>query len=232
MTRVRGAGMTTGRLGRLTAFAFILCCSAASAGAGPSKVVIPGDHVFPESITSAGDGTLYIGSLGEGMVFHAAPGTAEAEPFIPKGDGLMSVLGVLADEGSGTLWACSSDLGPMGVHVTERGGPPTLHAFDLRSGKLKSSCPFPGGSGFCNDLVIAKDGTAYVTDTTNPRILRLRPGARELEVWLYDPVFGTKGAMLDGIALGNDGGLYVDTYEDFKLFHVSLKPDGGPGKVK
>jgi len=24
-------------------------------------------------------------------------------------------------------------------------------------------------------------------------------GARELEVWPYDPVFGTEGAMLDGI---------------------------------
>ncbi len=44
-------------------------------------------------------------------------------------------------------------------------------------------------------------------------------GARELEVWLYDPVFGTEGAMLDGIALGNDGSLYVDTYEGLRTNH-------------
>src|SRR4051812_26752194 len=44
-------------------------------------------------------------------------------------------------------------------------------------------------------------------------------GARELEVWLYDPGFGTEGAMLDGIALGNDGSLDVDTYEGLRTSH-------------
>src|ERR1700677_3420197 len=80
-------------------------CMAAPA---PTEVVIHDDRPFPESITSTSDGALIIGSLAKGMVFRAAPGAATAEPWIKPGtNGLDNVLGVLADERSGTLWVCS-----------------------------------------------------------------------------------------------------------------------------
>jgi sugar lactone lactonase YvrE len=203
-----------------------------AAKAAPTEIHIPGNHAFPESITSTSDGTLYISSLGDGMIFRAAPGSATAEPFVPQGPNLMSVIGVLADEKSGTLWACSSDLTGAGVTAPGGGsGPPALKAFDLKSGAPKKSITFPGGTGFCNDIAIGRDGAAYVTDTINPRILRLKPGASEFEVWIENPVFGTKGYNLDGIAFGGDGHLYVNTYEGGKLFRVAVKSDGSAGEV-
>ena len=203
---------------------------AAAAQAAPDRISIPGEHTFPESITSTSDGALYIGSLGDGVVLRVPPGSATAEPFLPKADGGMSVLGVLADEGSGTLWVCHSDLAVFG----ETGGKAaTLQAYDLRSGSHKASYPFPGGTGFCNDLVVAADGGLFVTDTLNPRILRLDKGAKSLSVWLENPVFGKGGPHLDGIAFGGDGSLYVDTYQErAKLFRVGVTPGGGPGEVK
>jgi sugar lactone lactonase YvrE len=220
-----------GRLGLVVLGGLLWPLAQHAAQAGPSEINIPGNHVFPESITSTSDGTIYISSLGDGMIFKVPPGGATAEPFVAPGPNLMSVIGVLADEKSGTLWACSSDLTGAGVTTPGGSGPPALKAFDLKSGAPKGSITFPGGTGFCNDIAIGRDGAAYVTDTINPRILRLKPGAKEFEVWIENPVFGTKGYNLDGIAFGGDGHLYVNTYEGGKLFRVAVKSDGNAGEV-
>jgi hypothetical protein len=53
------------------------------------------DNSFPESISAAGDGTLYAGSFNLGGVVKVAPG-GKAEQFIkPGAAGSRSVLGVL-----------------------------------------------------------------------------------------------------------------------------------------
>src|SRR5215470_14349406 len=72
-------------------------------------VVIDDTNVYPESLSAAKDGRLFIGSI-KGIVFRARPGSAKAEPWIKPApeNGLLSLLGVLTDERSGTLWVCSS----------------------------------------------------------------------------------------------------------------------------
>jgi hypothetical protein len=66
------------------------------------------------------------------------------------------VLGVFADEASGTLWVCASVTGGRGgVTVV---GETALKAFSLKDASFKASYPFPG-SGL-NDIATAKDGTA------------------------------------------------------------------------
>lgn len=72
----------------------------------------------------------------------------------------------------------------------------------------------------------ADKGEVYVTNTLAPEILRLRPGAKALEIWASDPVFdaGPKGAGLDGIAFGADGHLYVNTFSKGELFRWSSPP--------
>jgi sugar lactone lactonase YvrE len=220
-----------GRFGLVLMGALLLPMSPHAAKAAPSEIHIPGDHVFPESITSTSDGTIYISSLGDGMILRVPPGGATAEPFVTQGPNLMSVIGVLADEKTGTLFAYSSNLTGAGVTTPGGSGLPALKSFDLKSGAPKGSVEFPGGTGFCNDIVIGRDGAAYVTDSLNPRILRLKPGAGEFEVWLKNPVFETKGFGLDGIAFGMDGQLYVNTYDGGKLFRVAVKGDGSAGDI-
>ena len=93
--------------------------SFAHAAALPEEVMIPGQRVFPESMTSTPDGTLIIGSIGAKTIFRAKPGAAAAEAWIQPGtDGLSSIFGVLADAKSNTLWACTSTLGPPGGPAT------------------------------------------------------------------------------------------------------------------
>jgi sugar lactone lactonase YvrE len=206
--------------------------AATAAAAAPAEISIPGDHTFPESITGTSDGTLYIGSLGDGAVYRVPPGGSAAEPFVAKGSSdLLSVIGVLADENSGTLWVCSSDLSGAGVTVPTGKKPTMLKALDLKTGAEKGSVALPGDKQFCNDIAIGKDGAAYVTDSLNPTILRLKPGATAFEVWAKDDRFGGEGFNLDGIAFGSDGSLYVNTYNTHRLFRVAVGADGAAGTV-
>lgn len=47
-----------------------------------ASIELPGDRVFPESITSTQDGTLYVGSLGSGGVIRIKPGNAKPQVWI------------------------------------------------------------------------------------------------------------------------------------------------------
>lgn len=216
---------------RLIMLAAAAALAVVGTGATAATVTVPGDHVFPESMTQTHDGTLYFGSIGEGAIFVAPPGAATAKYLVKPNSHLRSVTGVLADEKSNTLYACTNDWSMFGVTTPGGKGPPTVMAYNLKTGAEKGAYAFPGNVGFCNDIAIGKDGAAYVTDSVVPRVLRLRPGAKALEVWVQNPIFGTKGINLDGIAFGSDGNLYVTGFTDNKLFRVDV--DGGmkPGEI-
>lgn len=199
-----------------------------AAAALPDTINIPGEKIFPESLTSASDGAVIIGSIGQKQIYRAKPGSAAAEVWIPAGtDGLNSILGVFADNKSNTLYACSNMIGPP------TGGPPvnaTLHTFDLKSGAPKAHYVFPTEKGVCNDIAVDAKGNVYATDTNNMEIVRLKKGATALEVWAGNGAFGPKGGVLDGISvLGNR--VVANTLATSKLFSVPIQSDGKAGMV-
>ena len=66
-----------------------------------TEITFADARIFPESLTSTKDGTLFFGSLGQDSVYRATPSSSKAEVWIqPKANGLSTVLGVLADEDS------------------------------------------------------------------------------------------------------------------------------------
>lgn len=185
-----------------------------------SDVLIDAVHVYPESLSADRAGRLYIGST-LGIIFRTAPDGDIAEPWIrPDADnGLLSVLGVLTDERRRTLWVCSA---AMPFRVPPAIGPSALIAFDLATGKRKGRYELPAPASACNDVTIAKDGTAFATDTPNGRIFRLAPGANALTLYAQDPAL--KG--VDGIAFSGDGILYVNNVQAQTMLRVDRKPDG------
>ena len=109
-----------------------------------------------------------------------------AEPWTTPKD-VLSILGVLADPSNHTLWICST---PSNFRVPPAVGVSSLMALDLTTGKLKGSYPFPTPASACNDITIAKDGSAFATDTPNGRIFLLKPGASQLELYAADDRLG------------------------------------------
>lgn len=200
-------------------------------------VLVPFPHDFAESITATSDGALIFSSFAGGRISRAAPGAKEASEWIkPGSNGLLSVLGVLADEQSNTLYACSVDASGFGVVVPTGTKPGALKTFDLKTGAPKASYDVPAGTiegqlPLCNDMVVAGDGTVYITDTLSGRILRLKKGATALETWATDPRWDAKGPQLDGIAILADGNLYANIFEGDGLYRIEIKSDGSAGAI-
>ncbi|MCC0806110.1 hypothetical protein FPV16_07740 [Methylobacterium sp. W2] len=193
-----------------------------------SEIRLPDSSRFPESVTSVSDGTLYVSSIADGGVLRITGNGEVTTPFLKPGDhGTRSTFGVLADEKRGTLWVASNDataIGAKGPTTTEGGW---VKAFDLATGALKQSVRLPGEKALANDFVLDAQGALYVTNTFAPRILRLRPGAGEFEVFVDNEILKNG---LDGIAFGSDGNLYVNTFLGGELFRIEVK-DGTAGPI-
>jgi sugar lactone lactonase YvrE len=201
------------------------------AAAAPAEIVIPGERLITESLTSSADGTVFVGSMLGKTIFKAAPGSAKAEAWIKPGtNGLSGVFGVFADDKSNTLYACSGAApGPP-----QPGAAPVasaLHAFDLKSGTPKGKWDLPTPNGTCNDIAVDAAGNAYATDTGNNEVVLLKKGAAKLEVWAgANDAFGPKGSILDGIAILGDK-VVVNALRTGKLFVAPIGKDGKAGKV-
>lgn len=193
----------------------VLLAGCLGAHAAPAVVTIDDRNVYPESLDSTPDGTLYIGGS-NGRIYRARPGQAYAEPWLLREDSGLheGVRGVVADRKSNTLWVCDNN-----------GRESALFRFVLDSGRKRDSFDFPGG-GHCNDIAL-RNGSAFLTDTAKGRILKLAPGAERLAVWYTNPA---SDAALDGIAFARDGKLYINTVNGNHLIRVNMNADGSAGQ--
>jgi streptogramin lyase len=197
--------------------------SPAARGQDRTEITINDTGVQAENLTSSQDGTVYFGSTAKGTIYRAAPGGAQAEPWIRASAAGLS--NVLADDKTNTLWVCKNNTGGRGG--TPAVGQTALRSFDLKSGAAKGTYPFPSNGGVCNDMAIAADGTVYATESFANRVHRLRPGATALDLWITDQRFGG----IDGIAILADGAVYVNTFFGGELFRIPVNADGGAGTI-
>lgn len=221
------------RLIACLALAAPIALPARAADAPAAAIVLPGDHLHPESVSIAPDGTAYVGSM-TGGVLRVKLRSGAIERFVAPGAfGSGALFGVLADPRHGLLWTCTNSFAAPATRVAGADAGHWLKAFDLRTGAGKISLPLRGEAPVCNDIAVGPDGNVYVTDTGQPRLLRWRPGATALEIWAEDAVFNAAGRKggLDGLAFGSDGALYVNNVRDGSLYRVALMPDGRAGAI-
>jgi len=225
MPPMGGAQLSDTQASALAAYVWGLSNQSATSAnpAAPAELGIPGEKIYPESITSIADGRVIIGSIGARTIYVVKPGAATAKPWTqPDNELTLGIIGVFADEKANTLWACFSS-----THDVQQ-PPSTLKTSDLQTGSLKERYPLPTAGAFCNDIAVGADGTAYISDTNNMEVDRLAPGSHQLQVWAGSGGFGPKGRVLDGISvLGNR--LFVNTLETNKLFTVPIEADGNAG---
>ncbi len=198
----------------------LILAAGCSQGAPLPDIRINDTEVYPESVTSSANGTVYVGSM-RGNVYRALPGDSVAEAWIRANDdnGILTVFGVLADDASNTLWLCSV---PNFFGPERSQGVSSLMAFDLARGAMKGSYPFPPPASVCNDIAIDADGVAYATDTSNGRVFALDPGSDSLRLFVED----TTLVGVDGIAFSADGTLYVNNVRSNELLRIDRGTDG------
>lgn len=218
MTRINATRLALAGLG------FGLAIGAARADPASIDLPVP----FPESVTSTSEGVLYVSSFRDGGVLKIAPGSSPVT-FLKQGEhGTRSTFGVLADEKTGTLWVASNDISAIGVKGPSDVEGSWVKGFDLKSGGApKVSAKLPVSPAAANDFAVGDDGTLYVTNVLGPQIFQLKPGAKELEVFVQDDRL--KGG-LDGIAFDENGALIVNTFFTGELFRIDVKA-GAPGAI-
>jgi hypothetical protein len=193
--------------------------AAAPLAAAPADVASPG----PESLAVGPDGTLYLGNIASPVLARAMPGETSAKPFIDlTADKAAFLLGVMVDAPNNNLWVC--EMMSMDRSTPMLKGKGVLRSFDLKSGAKKLNIALPDATNICNDFVIGPDKALYLSDTSNGKVLRLKPGAKTLETVIQNSsLYG-----IDGITFLN-GTLYVNTVWSNALFRIPLDASGKAG---
>lgn len=135
-------------------------------------------------------------------------------------DGIYGVIGMRVDAERRILWAASATAGndmPAKDEDSTITGNSAIFKYDLKTGKLIKKYPLNKDSlqYFLNDLVVAPNGTVYITETRNGTVYTINPEKDELELFYKLPGQGWP----NGIDLAPDQrSLYVAWYAQPKDF--------------
>jgi DNA-binding beta-propeller fold protein YncE len=194
-------------------------------GVSATEITLDGDF-YPHGIATAGDGTLYIGSVALNTVVRVPANSTTPEPFVPAGVALAGVIGMKVDDDRGLLWLCDSDPRDM-----TRPGAVVGVSLDDGSEVVRHVLAAPDADSlFCNDLAIAYDGSVWATESIAGIIYRIDAAdvmtPDSAEIWMRGGLaappagaFGPSGLLLAGntlfVANAGSGSLFVvDTTSD------------------
>jgi hypothetical protein len=129
----------------------------------PSQYVIPGDDVFPEGVSlRPGTDQFFVSSTGTGTIYRGTLGKPRLKVFLPGGkDGRTVANGLRA--GSDHLVIAGSTTG-------------LIFVYDYRGRLVRRFAT--GSGGLINDVALAPNGDAYVTDSMRGLLFRI--GAKAL----------------------------------------------------
>jgi Cu-Zn family superoxide dismutase len=175
--------------------------------------------VYPEGIAyDQRTGTVYVTSTTDGTVFRGDVRGDALAPFLAGGaDGRTTAIGVAVDERRQRLFVAGGATGRVFV-------------YDARTGALLAVLQAAAGDTFINDVAVAPDGTAYVTDSRRPVIYRVvEDGAGGFRLGAPIDLAGTAvvygaGFNLNGIEVTPDGRyLFTVQSNTGKLFRVDTR---------
>lgn len=179
--------------------------------------------LYPEGVDwDAANRRFLVTSIREGVVGTVTDdGTYKVFAQDPR---MVSAVGIRIDSGRDRVLVCNADPGAS-KHSSPKttGKLAALAVFQLSTGKMIKYIDLAKGikgSHFCNDIVIDKDGTAYISDSFSTIIYKVSADYKA-SVFLDSKRFSGVGFNLNGLVI-KDNYLLVDKYNDGTLFKVPL----------
>ncbi len=194
-------------------------------GKAATTIAIPGPAVYPEGIAAKG-AWIYTGGSQDGTIYRAPRRGTTAEILAAPGvDGRTAAIGMKIDKNGHLLVAG----GPTGtVFVLDRTTGATLGKFTRPVGGAYDA----NDPTFLNDIVVAKNGDAYVTDSFSAVIYWISASALAapviggiLEEWLLlagSPIVYQNGFNLNGIVAKKNKYLLTVQFNTGKLFRINI----------
>lgn len=186
-----------------------------------STISLLGAQTYPEGVAlDPRTRDLYVGSAGDGSIQILKEGVASE--FQAAGtDGRTGALGIKVDARRDRLWVAAGD---------------AVYVYDISRNALLKKLPLadvvPVESSALNDIAITRDGTAYVTDSFNPNVLKIDGKSLEMTVFrnVGDVIpYGRQNDFpynLNGIVLAPGGGSLVSVKtNEGTLWRVALTGD-------
>ena len=181
---------------------------------------VPAASFIPEGIAFDGDTkNFFLGSVHERRIQRIRRDDKQ-DNFAAAGP-LWAVLGMTADASKRRLWVATAALPEMKNAAPDELGRTAILAYDLDSGELKQKHPLPqdGRKHAFGDLIVARSGTVYATDSAGGGLYALDPATGNFTL-LTAPGELTSP---QGLALARDRRtLYVADYTQ-GLFRYDLR---------
>ena len=188
-------------------------------------VSVPDSTFWPEGVDhDPATGRYYLTSIAHRTVLEIAPGGRAREVMPRNSPGIGSILAARVDAARGVVWATTSGLKGMQGHADADSAIAALLLISLRDGSVQRRWDLPVRTGghLLGDLSIGPAGDIFFTDSNEPVLYRLRPGADTLES-VRSPLFRS----LQGSAPTPDSSaVYVADYS-----HGVLRVDLRTGEV-
>ena len=153
---------------------------------------------------------FYVASVRYGTIAEIRP-NGETRELLPRNSKAVgAVLGVRVDTTRGVIWATTSGIAQMANYVPADSAIAALLRLRISDGVIERRWDLPviPRGHVLGDLAVGPNGDVFVTDSNDPVLYRLRPGADTLES-IRHPLFRS----LQGMApTPDDGALYVADY--------------------
>jgi sugar lactone lactonase YvrE len=186
---------------------------------------LPDSSFYPEGMDyDARTGRYYVASVRHRTIAEVTPGRSTRELW-PRGRAdLGAILGVRVDTARGVLWATTSGLRQTAGWAPGDSAIAALLRIRIADGAVERRWDLPPSARghTLGDLAVGPAGDVWLTDSNEPVLYRLRPGADTLE-----QVTSRLFRSLQGLAPAPDGrALYVADYS-----HGLLRVDPATGTV-
>ena len=176
--------------------------------------------IHPESVAPGlNKGEFIFGSIRDRKIIKVTEDGKQTDLVSPAAHGIAGITGLKADLKAKTLWACSAPLNQMKDQLMPYDGT-GVFKFDLETGDLikKYILNQPFEDHLFGDLVLSKDGGAFISDSQSPVIYRINPKSDKLEKWISD----SSWVSLQGICLDKkEKFLFIADYV-FGIFKIEI----------